>query len=258
MIPLFVTARTTRSHTFSVPPIQVKTLRPSEGISEEKTTARVNTGSACQPRGAMHCLCTLIKPSAGKLREAEGAAASQHPVGLKAPVKLIVSSAPNNDEVRGRGGTDPGPRLERRKLNSDSRPHITALRSGYVYSTGNAGRGWLSNNVKQHFANLARTGANRVPLFILERIDGSICVQGEDHRFSEHFQNLPLSPLDLGYSTGGLNRRLTAPAIPIKPVPRSNMLAGSGTALPVIWPWTVVMPLLDAGGTRFNGLLVIE
>jgi hypothetical protein len=55
-----------------------------------------------------------------------------------------------------------------------------------------------------------------------------------------------------------MNRFLTAPAIPSKPVPRSNILAGSGTALPVICPWTVVIPLFDAGGTRFNGLLVIE
>lgn len=36
------------------------------------------------------------------------------------------------------------------------------------------------------------------------------------------------------------------------------MLAGSGIALPVICPWTVVIPLFEAGGTRFNGLLVIE
>ena len=36
------------------------------------------------------------------------------------------------------------------------------------------------------------------------------------------------------------------------------MLAGSGTALPVICPWTVVIPLFEAGGTRFNGLFVIE
>lgn len=36
------------------------------------------------------------------------------------------------------------------------------------------------------------------------------------------------------------------------------MLVGSGTALPVICPWTVVIPLFDAGGTRFSGLLVIE
>lgn len=35
------------------------------------------------------------------------------------------------------------------------------------------------------------------------------------------------------------------------------MVAGSGTALPVICPWTVVIPLFEAGGTRFNGLLVM-
>jgi hypothetical protein len=36
------------------------------------------------------------------------------------------------------------------------------------------------------------------------------------------------------------------------------MLAGSGTGAPVICPWTVVIPLFDAGGTRFKGLLVME
>jgi hypothetical protein len=46
--------------------------------------------------------------------------------------------------------------------------------------------------------------------------------------------------------------------MPSRPVPSKNMLVGSGTALPVICPWTVVIPLFDAGGTRFNGLLVIE
>ena len=35
------------------------------------------------------------------------------------------------------------------------------------------------------------------------------------------------------------------------------MLVGSGTALPVICPCTVVIPLLEAGGTRFSGLFVI-
>ena len=35
------------------------------------------------------------------------------------------------------------------------------------------------------------------------------------------------------------------------------MLVGSGTVL-VICPWTVVIPLFDAGGTRFSGLLVME
>jgi len=36
------------------------------------------------------------------------------------------------------------------------------------------------------------------------------------------------------------------------------MLAGSGIGLPVICPCTVVIPLLEAGGTRFSGLLVME
>ena len=36
------------------------------------------------------------------------------------------------------------------------------------------------------------------------------------------------------------------------------MLVGSGMGLPVICPWTVVIPLFEAGGTRFSGLLVIE
>lgn len=35
------------------------------------------------------------------------------------------------------------------------------------------------------------------------------------------------------------------------------MVVGSGTALPVICPCTVVIPLLEAGGTRFSGLFVI-
>ena len=46
--------------------------------------------------------------------------------------------------------------------------------------------------------------------------------------------------------------------MPSRPVPSKNMLVGSGTALPVICPWTVVIPLFDAGGTRFSGLLVME
>lgn len=37
------------------------------------------------------------------------------------------------------------------------------------------------------------------------------------------------------------------------------MLVGSGTGtVLVICPWTVVIPLFDAGGTKFSGLLVIE
>src|SRR5215217_4467191 len=54
-----------------------------------------------------------------------------------------------------------------------------------------------------------------------------------------------------------LKRFLTAPLRPSRPDPRSNMLVGSGTGAPVICPCTVVIPLLDAGGTRFSGLLVM-
>ena len=45
--------------------------------------------------------------------------------------------------------------------------------------------------------------------------------------------------------------------MPRSPVPSKNILVGSGTALPVICPWTVVIPLFEAGGTRFKGLLVM-
>lgn len=61
-----------------------------------------------------------------------------------------------------------------------------------------------------------------------------------------------------GYRLCDFNRLLTAPATPNKPVPKRSMVVGSGTGLPVICPWTVVIPLFDAGGTRFKGLLVIE
>lgn len=44
------------------------------------------------------------------------------------------------------------------------------------------------------------------------------------------------------------------PAIPAKPVPRSNIVAGSGIASgeaePLMNPCTVVIPLLVLGGTR--------
>jgi hypothetical protein len=55
-----------------------------------------------------------------------------------------------------------------------------------------------------------------------------------------------------------LNRLLTAPAKPTRPVPSKSMLAGSGTAALAICPCTVVIPLLEAGGTRFSGLFVME
>ena len=60
------------------------------------------------------------------------------------------------------------------------------------------------------------------------------------------------------HSFRDVKRFLTIPPMPSRPVPSKNMLVGSGTALPVICPWTVVIPLFDAGGTRFSGLLVME
>ena len=67
------------------------------------------------------------------------------------------------------------------------------------------------------------------------------------------------SPSEKRRSSYFLARRLLI-AAPVSPVPSSSMLAGSGTAVEgveVICPCTVVMPLFDAGGTRFNGLLVM-
>jgi hypothetical protein len=63
-----------------------------------------------------------IKPSAGELRNAESAAASQHPVGLKAPVKLIVSLRTDNDEVRGSGWRTGGATAPDRKAISQLPP----------------------------------------------------------------------------------------------------------------------------------------
>src|SRR6478672_11901672 len=60
------------------------------------------------------------------------------------------------------------------------------------------------------------------------------------------------------WSEDPLKRFRTAPTAPNRPVPNSSMLVGSGTVLLVICPWTVVIPLFEAGGTRFSGLLVIE
>src|SRR4029079_10324946 len=86
-------------------------------------------------------------------------------------------------------GAEPG------KLNRNSRPHVPALWSGHVYSAGYTRRSWLGNDVKQYLANLARAGSDRVPLFVLERIDLSIRIQGEDHWFCVHAHNLPFVAL---------------------------------------------------------------
>lgn len=57
---------------------------------------------------------------------------------------------------------------------------------------------------------------------------------------------------------GFLNRLRKPVAMPNRPLPNSNTVAGSGIADPVIRPCTVVIPLFEAGGTRFSGLFVIE
>ena len=145
-----------------------------------------------------------------------------------------------------------------RKLNRNRRPHVTPLCGRDIYLARDTLRSGLGNDVKQYLANLACAGSDRVSLFVLKRINLPIGIQGKDHWFSVHSLRNPLSPFDQFYSLRAVNRFLTAPAIPSKPDPRSSILAGSGTALPVICPWTVVIPLFDAGGTRFNGLLVIE
>jgi hypothetical protein len=69
------------------------TAQAGEGISEE---IRLQRGLMPVVHASREVPCTAfvkdsIKPSASKLCKAEGAAACQHPVGLKAPAKLIVS-----------------------------------------------------------------------------------------------------------------------------------------------------------------------
>ena len=137
-------------------------------------------------------------------------------------------------------------------------------------------RGWFRDDVEQNFTHLARASSDRVALLILYCIDLSVSVQWKNHWFSVHSKGL-LAPglynksaliiktgtprhegAGVNYSFRDLNRFLTAPAIPSRPVPSRNMLVGSGTGLLVICPWTVVIPLFDAGGTRFSGLLVME
>ena len=50
-----------------------------------------------------------VEPSPGKLLESRGTATRPHPVGLKAPVKLIVFLRTDNDEVRGSGSNGAEP-----------------------------------------------------------------------------------------------------------------------------------------------------
>jgi hypothetical protein len=58
-------------------------------------------------------------------------------------------------------------RCPTRKLYRYRRPYIRALGTGDIYLAGNTRRGGLSNYVQQYFAHLTRTGADRVPFFIL-------------------------------------------------------------------------------------------
>jgi hypothetical protein len=51
--------------------------------------------------------------------------------------------------------------------------------------------------------------------------------------------------------------RKRSKAAPTRPSPSIEIVVGSGTALVVIWPCTVVIPLFEAGGTRFSGLFVM-
>ena len=71
-----------------------------------------------------------------------------------------------------------------------SSPNVGALGNGDIYLAGNTWRGWLSYDVKQNFAHLTRTGADRVPFFILQRVDLSVSVQGKNHWFSVHLCSL--------------------------------------------------------------------
>ena len=81
-------------------------------------------------------------------------------------------------------------RCPTRKLYRYRRPNIRALGTGDIYLSGNTWRGGLSNYVKQNFAHLTRTGADRVPFFILQRVDLSVSVQGKNHWFSVHLCSL--------------------------------------------------------------------
>ena len=93
---MFVTANDGHSH-FKHAADEADTRKAKRGISDE-SKARVVHASREVP-------CTAfgedsIKPSAGKLRETRRTAACRHLVGLKAPVKLIVSLRTDNDDVR--------------------------------------------------------------------------------------------------------------------------------------------------------------
>jgi hypothetical protein len=77
-------------------------------------------------------------------------------------------------------------RYPTRELYRYRRPNVRALGTGDIYFAGNTWRGGLGNYVKQYLAHLTRTGADRVPLFILQRVDLTVSVQGKNHWFSVH------------------------------------------------------------------------
>jgi hypothetical protein len=115
------------------------------------------------------------------------------------PCESIVFQLPSNssflrtdnDEVRATVANNYCFRT--RKLNRNRRPHVTAVWGGDICSTGDTRRGGLGNDVKQYLANLARAGSDRVSLFVLERINLPIRVQGKDHWFSVHFSKPPVT-----------------------------------------------------------------
>jgi hypothetical protein len=158
------------------------------------------------------------------------------------------------------------------KLNGYSSPHVRTLYGWDIYSARNTLRGRLRDDVKQNFTHFARPRPNGIALFVSQSVDQPICVKGKNHWFSVHcFSQSPsftrvrkadpvfYSGASLEYGDGAqsrsgsikpphskeasvsivyrdLRRFLAAPAIPTSPVPRSNILAGSGTGLPVICP----------------------
>jgi hypothetical protein len=99
-----------------------------------------------------------------------------------------------------------------RNLNSNSSPDIGPLGSGDVNPSGNTGRGRLSNNVKQNFANLSCTGSDRVPLFILQGVDLTVSVKGKNHWFRVH------SEIVSNQSTGTRFNGLSVPSLPKWPL----------------------------------------
>lgn len=148
------------------------------------------------------------------MRKAKRTPASRsNVVSRVAPVELIVDSPhDDNDEVGQRqprlNETDAGPT---RKLNSDSSPYIGTLGTGDVYLAGNAWRGWLSNDVKQNFANLTCACSDRVALFVLYCVDLSVGVQGKNHWFRVHSLSSLPGPLDRSVCLSGQTGIVTVP-----------------------------------------------